>query len=478
MQKRLHNYKDPIESFPFNNRMLGILNSGRYCGFDTMLNVIGLGCEISHSATGKLIALSDNISFSPKTGVYMTPMGVIISEDDVLPFTFDTNLGNPYNRYDFIVAEHEWLPSQFGQAATYSVLKGPGTGAYPVLPNPNKQTILGVMKLPPGVTDLTSATYTASQVPWLGAMTILDLLDQGSGNFARLDLTNEWTGQRFSHYALPANVTGAKWQLPGFPANSWHYGPAAPAGLISEISATKANAELIISNLSTNTLSIQLGATPGSGGLPIWGEGVYGGGDIILPQFGWAVFRQIGTTYYALVADSVSRKILQDELTIIDQDVYDIINPEAWKTLYNSGGSGNTVLENGAVVDPNPYMAPGYRKTRLGAVEMRGKIDLGTIAGSTPQGMWKLFTFPLGYYPNNRVPVLSVSLHSVSVSPLLTHCIPGMVKINTHTYGGGGGGTMSADGYFHLMDTWTDFPGGLGTPINLGIGLDGIRFYV
>jgi hypothetical protein len=98
-QEQFRKYQDPLKSWDHNMATFGIFNAGRYCGFDTMNQVVsGLTFTIGHDATGVTVRDYNSTTLGP-TGKYITKQGVEISETAPIgPFTINTNSGNAYWR--------------------------------------------------------------------------------------------------------------------------------------------------------------------------------------------------------------------------------------------------------------------------------------------------------------------------------------------------------------------------------------------
>lgn len=165
MQTRFHNYKRGLVSIDENHRLLGIVKPGRYTGFDTMTSIVGLSCQIAHTKTG-IVKTNIDLTQTPPTGVFVTPQGVVVNEDEPVPVSFDTNFGNTFSRADLIIYSHTHVTTPGGAAATLSIVKGPvGEFTLPLVPNPTTQVVVGVMVLPAGATNLSTATYLPKTVP-------------------------------------------------------------------------------------------------------------------------------------------------------------------------------------------------------------------------------------------------------------------------------------------------------------------------
>lgn len=164
-QVRFHNYKRPVVSFDENQRLMGIIKSGRYAGFDTMTNVSGLSFEIAHTKTGVIKSKVD-LTQTPRIGVIVTPQGTIINEDANLALSVDTNAGNANIRVDLIVYTHNHVIASGGAAATVSIIKGAlGSFTKPALPSPAIQTVIGMLLIPANAANLNTATYLAATHP-------------------------------------------------------------------------------------------------------------------------------------------------------------------------------------------------------------------------------------------------------------------------------------------------------------------------
>lgn len=166
MQKRYNEYRSAIISFEENIKYLGIMTPGRYRGFDTLNPTGALEFNIDHTQTGinQFDATGNPIG---KVGIAYTKQGVVVTESEAVgPFTIDTNVGNNSIRYDYIVMRHEYVSAIGGSVATYSLIKGPlNNASFPTLTDPNKQVILGLIKMEPGSSTVASTNYTRQRTP-------------------------------------------------------------------------------------------------------------------------------------------------------------------------------------------------------------------------------------------------------------------------------------------------------------------------
>lgn len=190
-QRRHADYKDPRSSFDLDDRTQGILPSGRIRGFDTITGASGLTLSISHSATGSIQYDKDTHNASDPEGVWHTTQGIVVKEnEDIGPFTFDTNAGNSEDRYDIIYGSHEYDSATTGGiAAVYGVIKGPlNDPSLPALTDDTRQVILSVIKIPAGASNLTDAIIIPprvkgladKEVAYLQETNIFEALQQGS----------------------------------------------------------------------------------------------------------------------------------------------------------------------------------------------------------------------------------------------------------------------------------------------------------
>lgn len=183
-QMQFTNYQDDILSFDLRQAMLGILNPGRYCGYDTFSPDTEGGGVISitirHTATGIRKSSKANPPVAGlQNGVVMTPQGLIIQDDNgAIPITIDDGSGNGgLTRYDVIYLSHIYLDGVPGDnPATYHIVKGtPGSGT-PAVPFPAYQVPLIVVTIPDGVTTWTGLTFTPVSCPELGDLDIQTIM--------------------------------------------------------------------------------------------------------------------------------------------------------------------------------------------------------------------------------------------------------------------------------------------------------------
>lgn len=163
-QERFWNWRDDDLSFRLNHWLLGIHESGLYRGFDVVLTA-GLSIQLNHSQTGYKKILEDKQS-SEFTGVYITPQGSVINENEPISLPVSAN-NTSTERYDLIVASHEYSRLEGGLTASYQIVEGNSSGDIPELPDPSTDVLLGVLRLPANTTSLSSngVEYLKSEVP-------------------------------------------------------------------------------------------------------------------------------------------------------------------------------------------------------------------------------------------------------------------------------------------------------------------------
>jgi hypothetical protein len=186
-QKRYWNYRDPDNVRDINRWMLGVLPKGMYYGFDTIDLDATLNLKIRHTATGQIETKFDNTA-STLIGKFITPHGIVVAEDAMVPVNgvSANSSGNP--RIDLVVANQIFIETIGGSIVTYSIIQGT-PGAVPVAPalaNALTQTIIGYLYVPNGTTALNSGGVTWTRTPY-------PTLGNRPNNFAYLDVNQTFT---------------------------------------------------------------------------------------------------------------------------------------------------------------------------------------------------------------------------------------------------------------------------------------------
>lgn len=208
MEKRFHNFKRPLTSFDEDERLLGLVEPGRYRGYDTFIPS-GLTFTLAHDNTG-IQKTKQDLTLTDKTGILVTPQGNIIHEDEPVgaPFVVGSNAANSFKRIDLVIYEHEFLASPGGQAGIYSILQGPdGSETEPALTNPEKTIIIGTLEIPANESNLNNAVYTPRLVKGLGNSSFANLDEVN--NFSKLNQLSQCANIITTITSLAANRSGA-----------------------------------------------------------------------------------------------------------------------------------------------------------------------------------------------------------------------------------------------------------------------------
>lgn len=186
-QKQFTTFRQAIESFPLGERNVGILKPGRYNGFDSVSSLGGLDIEIGHLG---LVPKTDKTGTPDNNfGAIMMPTGIVIHETGRPRLTINTNSGNNNLRVDLVICEHEYQPVQGGTPAIYSIIQGPIDGGTPTLPNPEKQIIIGRIKVQPNGYQFSDISYEVEMTPLPGDLTYIKLSQLITQSFTVPDAT-------------------------------------------------------------------------------------------------------------------------------------------------------------------------------------------------------------------------------------------------------------------------------------------------
>lgn len=149
-QKQYTTYQADILSFELRDALLGIVNPGRYIGYNAMT-------ENTPPAAGDIILDFDHTSYAAKygkqsppvleanRGVAVSTQGTIIAEDSTVTLTL-TFINHASGGYHILYMEHEYTEVQGANPATYGIKSGTGGGSAPALDSPTKQTMLGIIE--------------------------------------------------------------------------------------------------------------------------------------------------------------------------------------------------------------------------------------------------------------------------------------------------------------------------------------------
>ena len=205
-EERYTEWKAPITSWELRHALIGVLEPGRYRGFDTMVSngAPGAGVipiKITHATTGLQKTQFDNTLTANLFSMLLTRQGVIIHTDDMPELDIDDNAGNASIRYDYLIAEYEWVQSVGGQVMSVSILKGPlNNPILPTLTNPEKTIILGTFTLLSNAGDTSDITYLGAYIPGLGNANILTNNPILDSTYARLAAANTFQNTNSEKY--------------------------------------------------------------------------------------------------------------------------------------------------------------------------------------------------------------------------------------------------------------------------------------
>lgn len=170
-QKRYFEFLDDDKTFDINSLNVGIIPKGIYAGYDVAAKKLRRSdvgqpdsyyLELSHTdtAVSEIDAQGDTLApFS----VLMTGQGVKITENAVVEIDF-SSMPTTGTRYDYVICEHDYIPSAGGQQAVYSMIEGDETNNLTEIPNSENKVIVGIVKI--GVSGLIE--WKRSEVPQLG----------------------------------------------------------------------------------------------------------------------------------------------------------------------------------------------------------------------------------------------------------------------------------------------------------------------
>lgn len=163
-QKQFTNYNADILSFDLREAMLGILNPGRYIGYDILAtngSPSGGSIPLKLQHTGGVKKLpKGSTSLANPVGVAVSTQGTIVHEDQEITFTVTDNSGGGSEKFALVYMEHSYVDGVAGDnPATYGVIIGTSGSGVPSLTNAYKRCIIGVVRLAPGATSISGATW-------------------------------------------------------------------------------------------------------------------------------------------------------------------------------------------------------------------------------------------------------------------------------------------------------------------------------
>lgn len=166
-EQQFTTYKEDITSFELGEAMLGVLEPGRYRGYDTLSsggapagNVIPV--HVNHTGSGIQKGSHANPPvLGNQTGVVLSPQGTIIHNDDT---DIDVNIsdgnGQAGDRYDLIFIEHEYYDVEGANPSIIGVKQGSDGGGVPTLDKPAEQVAVIQVKIINTVTVFGDLQFT------------------------------------------------------------------------------------------------------------------------------------------------------------------------------------------------------------------------------------------------------------------------------------------------------------------------------
>ena len=152
-QVRYFDYSTPQTGWTDAQQFLGVLQPGRYKGFDAITAVNGTTISVTHSNSRALISPNIAQANSNNTGVWLTNQGVVIKEDATISGLSNAsmdNTGGANKRIFAVYGQHQYAALPGGTVASYGIKAGGTDGSYPVLDIPKTQVPLLYIHIPAG----------------------------------------------------------------------------------------------------------------------------------------------------------------------------------------------------------------------------------------------------------------------------------------------------------------------------------------
>lgn len=163
-QKQFITYQSDILSFEAREAMLGVLNSGRYSGYNVLATngspaAGSIPLKLQHTGGVQKLAKGGS-SLDSAIGVIVTTQGVIIHEDQEVTITITDNNAGGSIKYSLVYMEHEYLDGVPGpNPAIYGVINGTAGGGVPALTSSYKRSIVGVVEQAIGGLTIADCTW-------------------------------------------------------------------------------------------------------------------------------------------------------------------------------------------------------------------------------------------------------------------------------------------------------------------------------
>lgn len=417
--KVFHSYKTLASSFEKSEQLLGILQPGRYRGFDTktvwgssLPGFIGFG--ITHTASG--IAKVDSLG-NPETasGIVLMPQGTVIHTNSTISIQVADNSANAFERLDYVVIEHQWAAIIGGTTPTLSVIKGANGGpVLPAIPNPTIQIPIGTIKISANGSAYADIVYTPIVSPPLANYVIDILAVHGATldtRYARLKHANTLENVNTFMHTLTVHQDGALFNNYGFEQNRLTYLTYANVNAAGLLELEPEYGNNISLDLGGNNTIIRGFCT--GGGASFWNIGT-----IITIS----LINNVGATaalggFIAFNSHGFSKlyrnsRLLQGDVIVIrylgefyGKGLFEVVS---WPRIMES--NYQDILLRAAIAQPawvavsydNTFetaigLPLQYRKNTLGQIELRGAFK---HMSTTPLSATKIGTLPVGYRPD------------------------------------------------------------------------------
>jgi len=168
-QRQYTTYQADILSFELRDALIGILNPGRYYGFNAMTEYQAQSgnnvyCRVSGGGIAKYDKTYPTPVIEANRGILISTQGQIITEDGDIDFTIVVSAPTGI-KWHILYFEHAYYPSVPGaNNATYGVKAGSDGGGIPTLDYPTKQVPIGYIEEVPGANDFADLIYYKANV--------------------------------------------------------------------------------------------------------------------------------------------------------------------------------------------------------------------------------------------------------------------------------------------------------------------------
>lgn len=168
MQQRFFNFLDDDKTWDIAGMNIPVNNIGRLNGFDTLTGSSIINFQISHETTGyKRFSILQEETI---LGSWATRQGIIITESNpITGLTLNKNLTD-FTRIDLLVGSHEYISTEGGAEAYYSIIQGQPTQnpEPPDVADPGRDVILGYFIILGGqATTLDRVTFCSANSSYL-----------------------------------------------------------------------------------------------------------------------------------------------------------------------------------------------------------------------------------------------------------------------------------------------------------------------